>query len=181
MKPDSKHTIFFTQTIIFKGSLDIEPDLGVLGWFAYIINFNGKKVASVPNCLSAASCFYIADTRAQKQMGERTVPLLVIRYRIQLGHQFVELMAVLQYVWFQPQTQHPVKSIWDGSGFFHSAVVELISHSGCSEVFHRVGPFGAISVHMEPLIWSPGNLSILVCNEHTCENLDTFICLSMHE
>lgn len=115
----------------------------------------------------------ITDTRAQKQMGKRSVPLLVIRYQIQLGHQFVELMVMLQHVW--SQTQHPVKSIWDSSSFLHSAVVELISHSGCSKVFHKVGPFGAISVHMEPLICNPNYLSILVCNKHTCENLDTFI------
>lgn len=47
--------LILPQTVILKYSLDIEPDLGALGWLVFIMNFNGQKVASVPNCLSAVS------------------------------------------------------------------------------------------------------------------------------
>lgn len=88
---------------------------------------------------------------------------------------------MLQCVWPQSQTQHPVKSIWDSSGYLHSLVVELISLNGYGKVLHGVSPFGAISVYMETLICNPDKLSILVCDVHTCERLGTLICLSMHE
>lgn len=73
IKPDSAHTIFlpiWTQTIILKHSLDIDPDLGALNWLAFIINFNGEKIASLSNCLSAVSCCCITDTRNRWGRGE---------------------------------------------------------------------------------------------------------------
>lgn len=99
----------------------------------------------------------------RKQMGKRRVTLLVIRYWTQLGHQLVELMAMLQYAWPESQTQYPVKSIWDSSGCSHGAVLEIISLSADGMVLHGVRTFVAVSVHTEQLICNPDKLSKLTC------------------
>lgn len=96
-------------------------------------------------------------------MGKRRVTLFVIRYWTQLGHQLVELMAMLQYAWPKSQTQYPAKSIWDSSGCLHSAVLEIISLSADGTVLHGVRTFAAVSVHTEQLICNPDKLSLLTC------------------